>query len=772
MEIKKVGVIGAGTMGAGIAAQVANAGFPVVLLDIVPKEGDRNAIAAGAVKKMHKTKPAPYMSKRAAKLISVGNIEDNMDMLSDCDWIVEVVIERLDIKQNLYREIDKVRKKDAFVSSNTSTIPLHDLVEGMPTNFTEDFLITHFFNPPRYMRLLELTGGKDTRPEALKTVGDFCDKRLGKGVVHCKDTPGFIGNRIGVYWIQVGILEAIKMGLSVEEADAIMGRPIGVPKTGVFGLSDLVGIDLMPHLMASMTRTLPKDDVFHTKAEIPEMVNQMIEEGYIGRKGKGGFFRMNKDSGKRVKEAKNLTTGDYQPAAKPALKSIKSKGLRALVTHEDKGGKYARSVLFQILHYTASLVPEIADNVVAVDEAIKLGYGWAKGPFEMIDELGTEWLANEFVADGFSVPSLLETAKGKTFYRIENGELQYLNTSGDYQNVERPEGVLLLSDIKRKSKPLAKNPSASLWNIGDGVVCLEYHSKMNAFDPMIMEMMHTAVALVDQHDDYKALVLHNEAPNYSVGANLGLIIYGANMASWDQLSDLIKGGQDTFMAMKYSNFPVVGAPSGMCLGGGCESLLHCDAVQAHAETYRGLVEVGVGVVPGWGGCKELLMRWWKNKRRPGGPMPPISKAFEFISTAKASSSAAEAQEMLFLRHDDGISMNKDRLLADAKARALSMVDGYEVPEEPLLRLPGPTAKSALKLAVDGFQLQGMASEYDAEIAMHLGDVLSGGDTDVTEEVSEQDLLDLERAAFVALVKKPKTLDRIEHMLTTGKPLRN
>ena len=772
MEIKKVAVIGAGTMGAGIAAQVANAGFPVVLLDIVPKEGDRNAIAAGAVKQMHKVRPAPYMSKRAAKLITVGNIEDNMDMLADCDWIVEVVIERLDIKQNLYREIDKVRKKDAFVSSNTSTIPLHDLVEGMPKDFTEDFLITHFFNPPRYMRLLELTGGENTRAEALKTVGDFCDIHLGKGVVHCKDTPGFIGNRIGVYWIQVGILEAIKQGLTVEEADAIMGRPIGVPKTGVFGLADLVGLDLMPHLMASMTRTLPKSDPFHAKAEIPDMINKMIEDGYTGRKGKGGFFRMNKEGGKRIKEAKNLQTGEYSPAAKATLKSIKSRGLKALVSHEDKGGQYARSVLFQILHYTASLVPEIADNVVAVDDAIKLGYGWAKGPFEMIDEMGTDWLAEQFKADGMSVPKLLQDAAGKTFYRIDNGDLQYLDTKGAYQNVPRPDGVLLLSDIKRKNEPLIKNASASLWDIGDGVVCLEYHSKMNAFDPMIMDMIDLAVRLVEQFDEYKALVLHNEAPNFSVGANLGLIIYGANIAGWGQLETLIKGGQDTFMKMKYADFPVVGAPSGMALGGGCESILHCNAVQAHSETYMGLVEVGVGVVPGWGGCKELLLRWWNNKRRPGGPMPPISKAFEFISTAKTSASAAEAKEMLLLRHTDGISMNKDRLLADAKARALSMVADYEVPEQDPIRLPGPTAKAALSMALDGFRQQGMASEYDCEVGLHLADVLSGGDTDVTEEITEQDLLDLERQAFAALVKKPKTLDRIEHMLATGKPLRN
>ncbi|MGD9163500.1 MAG: 3-hydroxyacyl-CoA dehydrogenase/enoyl-CoA hydratase family protein [Chromatiales bacterium] len=774
MEINKVGVIGAGVMGAGIAAHMANAGVPVVLLDIVPEGAtNRSVIAETAVKKLLKAQPAAFMHKRNAKLVTTGNIEDHMQALADCDWIIEAVIERLDIKQDLYRKIDAVRKSGSLVSSNTSTIPLDQLTAGMPEGFAEDFLITHFFNPPRYMRLLEIVKGERSREDGVADLQAFCDRRLGKGIVDCKDTPGFIANRIGIYWIQTAVLEAFKMGVSVETADAVIGKPVGIPKTGVFGLSDLVGLDLMPHLMQSLKATLPKDDPFFEVAEIPTLLQRMIADGYTGRKGKGGFYRINREGGAKVKESIDLQTGEYRVSEKPALESVVAakQGLRAMLGHPDEGGRYAWQVLSKVLSYAASLVPQINDHLYAVDEAMRLGYAWKYGPFELIDRIGGAWFAKRLRAENMPVPPLLEALGDRSFYRIEQGVLQYFTSEGDYRDVPRPEGVMLLADVKRRSAPLVKNASAALWDIGDGVVCLEFTSKMNSMDPQIMGMIRKAIELVPAQG-YKALVIYNEGTNFSAGANLGLLLFAANLAMWPEAEAMVKEGQDTYMALKYAPFPVVGAPSGMALGGGCEILLHCDALQAHAETYVGLVEVGVGVIPGWGGCKELLTRWTVNKRRPGGPMPPVVKSFETISVATVAKSAVEAGDYLFLREGDGITMNRDRLLADAKAKALSMVEGYSPPQPVEINLPGATARVAMQMAVEGFVKLGKVTPHDLVVAGALSEVLSGGDTDVTEPLTEADLLALELKHFMRLARHPDTLARMEHMLETGKPLRN
>jgi 3-hydroxyacyl-CoA dehydrogenase len=774
MEINKVAVIGAGVMGAGIAAHMANAGVPVVLLDIVPDGAkNRNVIAETALKKLLKAEPAAFMHKRNAKLVTTGNVDDHLELLADCDWIIEAVIERLDIKQSLYRRIDAVRKPGTPVSSNTSSIPLDRLVKGMPEGFAEDFLITHFFNPPRYMRLLELVRGAKTREQAVAGLRDFCDRRLGKGVVDCKDTPGFIANRIGIYWIQTAVLEAFHMGVSVEVADAVIGKPVGIPKTGVFGLSDLVGLDLMPHLMQSMKATLPAGDAFFEVAEIPPLLERMIADGYTGRKGKGGFYRINREGGGKVKESIDLQTGEYSTSVKPGLASVGAakQGVRALLEHPDEGGRYAWRVLSKVLSYAAGLVPQIHDDIHAVDEAMRLGYAWKYGPFELIDRIGGAWFAERLRAEGMAVPPLLEAAGDRPFYRTENGVLQYFTIGGEYRELPRPEGVLLLADVKRGSKPLARNASAALWDVGDGVACLEFTSKMNTMDPQIMAMIRKAVELVPAQG-YKALVIYNEGTNFSAGANLGLLAYAANLAMWTEARAMVKEGQDTYLGLKYAPFPVVGAPSGLALGGGCEILLNCDALQAHAETYVGLVEVGVGVIPGWGGCKELLTRWTVNKRRPGGPMPPVIKAFETISVATVAKSAAEAGDYLFLREGDGITMNRDRLLADAKAKALSLVDGYAPPEPVSLNLPGPTARVTMEMGVDGFAKLGKVTAHDKVVADGLIEVLSGGDTDITESLSEQDVLDLELEQFMRLARHPDTLARMEHILETGKPLRN
>jgi 3-hydroxyacyl-CoA dehydrogenase len=774
MKIENVAVIGAGVMGSGIAAQIANAGKKVLLLDIVPEgASNKNIIAQSAIQKLLKVKPAALMHKRNAKLITAGNLEENLNDLADVDWIIEVIVERLDIKQSLYKKIDAVRKPGSIVSSNTSTLPLADLTAGLSKEFSQDFLITHFFNPPRYMRLLEVVQGPNTRQDAVDSIADFCDLELGKGIVNCNDTPGFIANRIGAYWMQTAMLETLRLGLTVDEADAICGRPMGIPKTGVFGLMDLVGIDLMPHILASMVHSLPKSDAFHEQAVMPDVVTNMIKAGYTGRKGKGGFYRLNKSSGKKIKESVNLTTGDYATSQKARLKSLKptiAKDLRKLVNFDDKGGHFAWSVLAKTLTYSASLIPEIGNNIEAIDRAMKLGYNWKYGPFELIDKLGVDWFVEKLDADNITIPPLLASAKGKSFYRFKDNQRQCLNLNGEYETLLRGDGVILLEDIKRNQEPVKRNASASLWDIGDGVLCLEFHSKMNSIDPDILTMVGTAIKIIP--NNYKALVLYNEAENYSVGANIGLALFAANVAAWPQIEGMVKSGQDTYKALKHAPFPVVGAPSGMALGGGCESLLHCDAIQAHAESYIGLVEVGVGLIPGWGGSKEMLTRWMTNKKRPQGPMPAISKAFELISTATVSTSAAEAKGHLFMAATDGITMNRERLLFDAKTKALELSKDYQKPEAAEISLPGATARTALNLAVTSFVQSGKATKYDGVIADQLALILSGDDTDIAELHSEDDLLTLERKAFMALIKQNSTLDRVQHMLETGKPLRN
>jgi 3-hydroxyacyl-CoA dehydrogenase len=770
--IKKVCVIGAGTMGAGIAAQVANAGVPVILLDIVPKDGaNRNAIAEGAVAKMLKTEPAPFMSKSAAKLVETGNIEDHLDKVAECDWVIEAVIERLDIKQGLYARLEGIKKDGTAVSSNTSTIPLVNLVEGRSDAFKRDFLITHFFNPPRYMRLLEIVTGPDTNTGVASKVEQFADVAMGKTVVHAKDTPGFIANRIGTYWIQLGLNVAFDMGLSIELADAIAGKPMGVPKTGIFGLVDLVGIDLMPHLQASLTSTLPQDDAYHAIAVDHPLIGKMIADGYTGRKGKGGFYRLNKDEGRR-KEAIDLATGEYRPAINPlGPRGSAAKGdLRALAESNGDIGAYAWAVMGGTLAYAAALVPSAASDVVAIDDAMKLGYNWKAGPFEMIDKLGAQYLSKRLEAEGKPVPEMLTIAGDRTFYRIEDGKRQFLGFDGEYHDIVRPEGVMRLADIKLASKPILKNASAALWDIGDGVVCLEFTGKMNALDGEVMKLIVQAIPLVAAQ--YKALVVYNDADSFSAGANLGLALFGLNIAAWGEIEKLVAGGQMAYKGLKYAPFPVVSAPAGLAVGGGCEILLHSDAIQAHAELYTGLVECGVGLIPGWGGNGEMIDRARKMNMMPKGPMPAVAKVFETVSTATVSKSAAQAKEMLFLRPDDGITMNRDRLLHDAKQKALSLVEGYKSPGAPEFKLPGASGRAAMGMAAEGFHKRGMATDYDLVVSDALATVLSGGEADLVDTVSEQDLLKLERETFMRLVREPRSIARVEHMLETGKPLRN
>ncbi|MGE5768567.1 MAG: 3-hydroxyacyl-CoA dehydrogenase NAD-binding domain-containing protein, partial [Bacteroidota bacterium] len=758
MAINQAAVIGAGVMGAGIAAHLANAGIPVLLLDIVPQGAeDRSAFAKGAIAKMLKADPAPFMWKRAADLVTPGNLEDDFDKLAGCDWIVEAVLEDAEVKRDLYQRLESVRKDGSIVSSNTSTLPLKVLTEGLPARFARDFLITHFFNPPRYMALLELVAGEKTRPEAVAEIAAFGDRVLGKGIVHCHDTPGFVANRIGTFWLQCAVVEALDRGLTVEEADAVMGRPLGIPKTGVFALLDLVGLDLMPKVDASLARTLPQDDAYHGLRRPFPLLEKLIAEGYTGRKGKGGFYRLNKTNGARVKEAVDLRTGDYAPADKPSLASVSAArrgGAKALVAHADKGGQFAWAVMSQTLAYAASLVPEIADDIPSVDRALRLGYNWKFGPFELLDQLGADYVAERLTKEGRAVPLLLQqAAEAGGFYRVKDGHLQYLTVEGDYADVVRAEGVLLLSDVKLKGAPVARNGSASLWDVGDGVACLEVHTKMNTMDPEVFKIMVKALEIVPKR--FKALVVYNEGTHFSAGANLGLAMFAANVGAWPTIEDLVAEGQKVYTALKRAPFPVVAAPSGLALGGGCEILLAADAVQAHAESYIGLVEAGVGVVPAWGGCKELLARYARDPRRPKGPMPPVAAAFETIGMAKVAKSAFEAKELGFLKATDRVTFNRERLLADAKKRALDLVEGYQPPEPVELFLPGPSGKASLAYALRDLYAKGQATEHDMVVASALAEVLTGGPkADHTEPVSEEAVLKLERSAFMQLVKTP------------------
>ena len=771
MEIRQAAVIGAGVMGSGIAAHIANAGVPVLLLDVVP------GAAAAALQRMGRAEPAPFMDAAAARLVTPGDLPADLARLAEADWIVEAVIEDPGVKAALYAQLDTVRKPGSVVSSNTSTIPLTKLVSGQSDRFCNDFLITHFFNPPRYMRLLEVVSGPATRPEALAAIADFADRRLGKGVVTCKDTPGFIANRIGAFWIQAAINAAFELGLTVEEADAVCGKPLGLPKTGVFGLIDLVGLDLLPHITRSLLGTLAEGDAFRALYRDHPLFAAMVAAGNTGRKGQGGFYRLEKrPGGKREKQAIDLASGAYRRAEKPQLESVAAarKHPAALFDHSDRGGAYARAAMLPTLAYAASLVPEISDDPEAVDRALRLGYNWKFGPFELIDRLGGPWFAAALEKAGLPVPPLVAAAAGRPFYRTEAGRLEVLGLDGAYRPVVRPDGVLLLADVKRLGKPVARNPSAALWDIGDGVLCLEFTSKMNTLDPRVFAMIHSAISRIgDGKGAWKALVIHNEGENFSVGANLGLAMFLYNVALWDQIGERIAEGQQSLLALRDAPFPVVAAPTGLALGGGCEVLLNCDAVAAHAELYTGLVEVGVGVLPAWGGSKEMLVRHSLDKKRPGGPMPAIGKAFETIAMAKVAKSAAEAVALKYLRPSDTIVPNRDRLLATAKARALELAADYRPPgPPPRLALPGPAGRVALDLMIEGLRLQGKATPHDITVSRAVATILTGGDTDITQSVGEEELLALELREFMKLVRTPETLDRIEHMLSTGKPLRN
>lgn len=771
--IDKAAVIGAGTMGLGIAGQLANAGVDVILLDIPAAGDNRNAIAERALERLLDDQQPGLLHKDFLSRIRIGNIEDDMQLLADVDWIAEAVVERLDIKRALYQRIDAIRKPGSIVSSNTSTIPISLLVEDMPESFRAEFAITHFFNPVRFMRLLEIVRGKATRLEVIRCLEKFGDERLGKGVVVCNDTPGFLGNRVGVFAIQTALHTALRMGLQPEEADAIFGRPLGIPKTGVFGLYDLIGIDLMSDVARSLESILPADDAFHAvAAEIP-LMTRMIKEGFIGNKVRqGGFYQAADVANGASRKTLDFASFSYRDhdAARPqvAIAAELAGDFTLLLQQDDKYGAYAWEILANTLCYAAELVPAVNESLVAVDDAMKLGYNWLQGPHEMIDAIGVDNFIARLEQDGRDVPAFVRAAAGRSFYRVQHGKLQYLLADGSYCNLERAAGVIRFSEQRRTLTAIEENAAASYFDIGDGIGLIEFHSKANALGPASIDLIAAAVAHASDH--MTALVVHNDAQHFSCGADLQSILGFIAQQDLAGLDHFLEHYQQTMLAMKYAPIPVVAAPSGLSMGGGFEVLLHTDKVVYHANSVTGLVETLVGVVPGGGGVKEMLYRW---AERHGDTTKGAWSAFMNIGYGRTARSPLEAEPLAMFRPGvDSYIMNRDRLLATASRAALEMAHGYSVQRRGAIAMPGRDVWAEMVAWLQKAHAKGQLTPHDVTTGTQIAMIVTGGDIAAGAELTENDLLALERKAFGILGATDETRARIEFMLEHGTPLRN
>ncbi len=762
-------------MGSRIAAHLANAGFPVDLLDIViPGQANRNAAALAGLENAAKQKPGAFFTEAARGLIAPGNFEDDLARVRECQWIVEAVAENLEIKRNLLGRVAELRAPGTIVSTNTSGIPLASISEGFSEEFRRHFLGTHFFNPPRYLHLAEIIPGAETAAEILEFVASFCDLHLGKGVVPCKDTPNFIANRIGCFFGATIHKLTAEGGYTVEEVDALTGPLIGLPRSASFRLVDIIGLDVWVHVLRNL-RVLAPADPARDRYVVPEFMERMLERGWLGEKKGQGFYKRVGKGAEREIQAIDLKTLEYHPAEKPrfasadAARSIEDlpQRLRMLVAADDRAGKFLWPLFRDLFIYSAQMLPEISDRVVEIDRAMRWGFAFSLGPFELWDALGVAPAVERMRRDGCAVPEKIErmlAAGAESFYRPADAgavpRTEYFDFGGEYRELEPRPGVIVLKDLKRARGVVQRNPEASLVDLGDGVLCLEFHSKMNSIGDGLVQMMHAAIE--ETARGYEALVIGNQGENFSAGANLMTVLLAAQEGEWDELDGAVRRFQQANMALKYAPKPVVAAPFGMALGGGCEIVLHAARAQASAETYMGLVETGVGVIPAGGGCKEMLLRLGSAKA-----------VFEIIGYAKISSSAANARELGFLRGEDGISMNPERLIADAKAKALALVPAY-APGAPRQDIPveGDAGCALLKMAIYLAREAGFITEYDVAVGEKLAHVLSGGRLTGAQKVSEQYLLDLEREAFLSLCGQPRTQQRIEHMLKTGKPLRN
>jgi 3-hydroxyacyl-CoA dehydrogenase len=740
MEIKKVVVIGSGTMGSGIAAHLCNANIPVTLLDL------KTEISEKARDRIFKSRPPLLIDKSKINNINIGNINDDFNLVKDADWIVEAVVERIDIKHNIYEKIFKTRKSGAIVSSNTSSIPIKVLSKNLSEDEKKDFCITHFFNPVRYMGLLEIVKNENNDLEKINSLKKFCEIELGKGAIICNDTPGFLGNRVGVYAMQIAMTEAFKMKLSIEETDTVFGRPMGVPKTGVFGLYDLIGIDLMSDVLKSFIKELPQTDPFHIVAKEIPLVKKLIETGYTGRKGKGGFYRMNKSNNQKLLEAINLETGEYSKVKKIDL-GIETVDIKNLINRKDKYGEYAWSVISKIIKYASSLVPGITDKFNDIDEAMRLGFNWTMGPFEMLKEIGVENFfkrVDEYKNNNFLIN--LSNSKNENFY----GERQ------QYTDIET------LGKIKPKAIKVDKNKSAEIYRFNDFNI-VEFTTKANALDYDSMDSLKNATN--------KPLIIINESMQFSAGVNLMYTMNFADKGDFKSIEKFIKYFQETCNHLKYSKYPVVSAPSGLTLGGGFEVLVQSNFVASHTNIVVGLVETIVGLVPAGGGCKEMLWRWSQSEEAKNDPDYAPLKVFDIIGYAKTATSPIEAEPLKYLMPKDKKIMNRNSLLSESKKILQDNID-FKAPEECKFNLSGNSLKEKMIKILEKLYNEKVIMEHGMEVGRELANVLSGGDTSIDKTLSEDDLYKLELESFMRLIENNKTQDRIKHTLATGKPLVN
>ena len=805
-QIERIAVIGAGTMGARIAAHAANAGIPCYLLDIAPSEltadekrkglaldspAVRNRIVLAGLDAAKKSRPAAFFVPETARLVTPGNLEDNLAWCGEVDWIIEAVAENLEIKRKLFERVESVRKPGTIVTTNTSGLPIRIVSEGRSEDFQKHFAGTHFFNPPRYMKLAELIPGPKTLPDVLELLEETCDVQLGKGVVVAKDTPNFIANRIGTFSMLRAIAEMQALGMTVEEVDSCTGPAIGWPNSATFRTADIVGLDVLVHVIKNLYENLP-DDESRELYRVPALAEEMMRRGWLGEKTGSGFYKRVKGAGG---ESEILTLDwqkmEYRARDKAKLGSIEAgrsvedtrERLRMLVAPAlegkggDKGNRFLWTCHSETCLYAARRIPEIANSIVDVDRAMRWGFGWEFGPFEVWDAIGVEPMAKALERDGHALPPIVTkvlASPGKSFYAAEKGTARYFDlASGALLPVKEPPGIIILSSIKERTAVVDHNAGASLIDLGDGVLCCEFHAKMNAIGGDIVAMLQSGVARLE--NEFEAMVIANQEANFSAGANLMLLLMTAQEGEWDDIHLAVRQFQRVNMAIKYAPRPVVSAPQGMALGGGCEINLHAARIHAAAEAYIGLVEAGVGLIPAGGGTKEMLIR--ANEHAASGDSLDLTHAlrpiFENVAMAKVSTSAEEARSMGFLRPSDLIAMDRDRQVADAKQTALALVRaGYHPPAPAEIRVLGEEYLALAKLGIHSLVRGGYATEYDAVVATKLAYIMSGGSITSAQTVPEQYILDLEREAFVSLCGERKTQERIAHTLKTGKPLRN
>ncbi|WP_026946209.1 3-hydroxyacyl-CoA dehydrogenase/enoyl-CoA hydratase family protein [Algoriphagus marincola] len=797
--IKKVAVLGSGVMGSRIACHFANIGVEVLLLDIVPFElteeeqkkgltkehpAVRNRIVNTALQNTMKSKPSPIYKKSLVSRISTGNFDDDLPKIKDVDWIIEVVVERLDIKQQLFEKVEKYRKPGTLITSNTSGIPMHMMCEGRSEDFQVNFAGTHFFNPPRYLKLLEIIPGPKTKPEIIDFLMDYGDRFLGKETVLCKDTPAFIANRVGVYAIISGMHAIEKMGLGVSEVDKLTGTVIGRAKSATFRTMDVVGLDTTVNVANNLYKALPHDES-REKFKLPKIVEVLYENKWFGDKTGQGYFKMirHKDGRKELKEL-DFNTFEYKDVEKPKFKALEAskeiddlkKRIKFLVNFDDKAGEFYRVSFYDLFKYVSHRIPEIADELYRIDQAVCAGFGWELGPFETWDILGVIETVEKMEAAGEKaaawVHEMLE-AGHESFYKVEGGKKKYYDIpSKSYVEIPGMDDFIILDTLKAADKKVWGNAGASIYDMGDDVIGLEFHTKMNSMGAEVIEGINTAISMAEK--SYKGLVIGNEGANFSAGANLAMLFMFAGDQDYDEINLMIAQFQKTMMRARYSSVPVVVAPHNMALGGGCELSLHADHIQAHAELYMGLVEVGVGLIPAGGGTKEMTRRFANGVVAGDVELNQLQEYFMNIAMAKVSTSAEEARGLGYLRPQDGITLNRKRQLAEAKEKVLALSDaGYTQPlEQTNIKVLGKTSLALFEAGITGMIYGKYISEHDAKIARKLAWVMSGGDLSSPTEVSEQYLLDLEREAFLSLTAEPKTLERIHSILFKGKPLRN